>query len=452
MPFIYNYNTGEVTQVEAGSILPAGWGSSTSPPLVNSSLPVSSGNWATQNSHMYTGSDSDENTSTVVQAYQNYLNVQKLKVEENEMIKEKNKHYNIPIYRKWGVRKVEGEAVGLEIECEGKNLFTNPISYWAIHSDHSLRDVEGHPPCEYVLKQPLSVEATSKALNYLTGKLNETGSKLETSTRTSVHVHINCSHNTIQEVIKFICLYIIYEDILMQWCGETRVGNLFCLRVKDAQYFIELWEKALLSGEYKSIFHEEFRYMGCNVASIPKFGSVEFRGMRGTVDKEIIMAWVNILLKLKEKALTFESPRSIVEYFQKIGPRDFYEETFPYPVMFRNQSHLEFSMWEGLRLMRDIAYSVKWKEKLDIPEVEEIKSKSSKSDICMFHNTGSVDTTFYDETYGTGGYSTGPGSSVWIAVRPSSAPSHKFIYVKDFYGEISWRSYLNNERQQYDLP
>src|ERR1700734_1604427 len=84
--------------------------------------------------------------------------------------KKKDKLYNQVIFEAFksysqnqgGMEKQEGE-VGLEIECEGMNLFDAPISYWQTHIDPSLRAVDGHQPIEYVLRKPLLRQDIPKA-------------------------------------------------------------------------------------------------------------------------------------------------------------------------------------------------------------------------------------------------------------------------------------------------
>lgn len=284
-----------------------------------------------------------------------------------------NKHYNKKISTWLPASRLTDGEIGLEIECEGTNLFNAPISYWTCHQDHSLRAAQdGSPPIEYVLKKPLNRKELDKALLYLSTKLKQTGSTIDDSTRTSVHVHLNCQKYTVQEVYKIICMYIIYEELLTEWCGKDRVGNLFCLRSKDAEYFLNCLEQAVISGKYNQILQDEYRYSACNTASLKKFGSLEFRTMRGTVDVQVIRTWVDILVGLKDKALSFDNPRSIVELFQRIGPLAFYEQTFPIRSMFVNHQNLSGSMWDGLRLMRDVAYAVKWEPKINEPEEEKL--------------------------------------------------------------------------------
>lgn len=277
-------------------------------------------------------------------------------------------------------KETPGE-IGLEIECEGTHLFDAPISYWQTHQDGSLRAIQGHPPIEYVLRQPLSRVDVTKALTYLNKKLHEAGSKVADSTRTSVHVHFNCQTLTIKEIYQFWCVYAIFEEMLIDFSGDDRKGNLFCLSGKQAEYNVNLLEDAVRTENFNELFNENLRYTSCNFASLSKFGSLEFRSLRGTVNQDLIQTWIDILCLIKDKALAYDNPRKIVKHFLDIGPEAYISSVFgsrPSLVkIFRDRPDRHQLMWDGMRMMRDVAYAIRWekfdpgKEKKD-PEEEKV--------------------------------------------------------------------------------
>lgn len=256
--------------------------------------------------------------------------------------------------------------VGLEIECEGTNLFRAPFSYWSCHEDGSLRTIKGHPACEYVLKAPLGIKELHDALSYLNVKLKESGSEVIQSQRTSVHVHVNCQKMLVRDLYNYLCLYLIFEEVLVEWSGPDRAGNLFCLRGKDSDFYVNMLESVLKNKSFKQ-WRDEYRYSACNVASIPKFGSLEFRSMKGTVDIDTIMTWVGILLHLKEMSRKYKSPVEIVEDFVAIGPLPFFKKIFKddQRKVLEGIPGLSGKLWDGLRMMRDVAYSCEWKPPAD---------------------------------------------------------------------------------------
>lgn len=295
------------------------------------------------------------------------LGSQKLKPAPKPKSKKGQKIYNLPLleafpYQLRG-KEQEGE-IGLEIECEGESLFDAPIQYWNTHQDGSLRPVNGHPPIEYTLRKPLDRGEVQKALRYLSGKLKLSGSKVVDSTRTSVHVHFNCQRLTIKEVYQFWCLYAVFEEMLIEFSGDDRKGNLFCLSGKQAEYNVHLLEQSIKTEDFNELFNDNLRYTSCNFASLGKFGSLEFRSLRGTTDIGVISLWLDLLYTLKDKALTYKDPQEIVKEFLEVGPEAFLYRVFGHRQdmldIFREKSDRVQSMWDGLRMMRDVAYAVKW--------------------------------------------------------------------------------------------
>jgi hypothetical protein len=295
-----------------------------------------------------------------------------------------NKIYNLPFFKAFphkspGITKYDGE-IGLEIECEGTHLFDTPIQYWRTHQDGSLRTVKDHPPIEYVLRKPLSREEVSKALVYLNEKLKEAGSSVVESTRTSVHVHLNCQKLTIKQIYQIWCLYAIFEEMLIDFSGSDRKGNLFCLSGKQAEYNVKLLEQAIQQENFNELFSDNLRYTSCNFASLGKFGSLEFRSMRGTVETNLIQFWIDLLMMIKDKALLYDNPREIVQSFLDLGPENFLLGVFndrpDILQVFLNRSDRQQCMWDGMRMMRDVAFAIRW-DKFN-PELEKKAEKTKK--------------------------------------------------------------------------
>lgn len=263
--------------------------------------------------------------------------------------------------------------IGLEIEMEGENLFRNPIKYWKMDVDGSLRDVNGHPPAEYVLKKPLNHEDTKEALKYLEYQLKVSNANIVISHRCSIHVHLNVQQWTLRKVYCLILLYIIFEDILVQWSGPTRVGNCFCLRVKDSDYIVEMLQHNLKNESFL-LWNENMRYGAINVNSIMKFGSLEFRSLRGTNDFKVINQWIVLLLRLREMSMLYDNPIEILTDFLEKGPTKFYDKiwgSMPYKGILGYQPNIQTSLWEGFRIARDIGHSIEWKPYINKKKVEE---------------------------------------------------------------------------------
>jgi hypothetical protein len=265
--------------------------------------------------------------------------------------------------------------LGVEIECEGENLPRNIISHWAVHNDHSLRKYKGHEPAEYSLRNPIAREDLSKALKYLSSKFISNKSVVVPSQRCSVHVHVNCQQYTMKQTLTFLCLYMVVEDLLVEWCGGERVGNLFCLRARDADHFVRTLEIMIREDSWNGVGSDDLRYTSCNVAALSKFGSLEFRAMRGTTDKDLIELWVDLILSIRTAADKLDSPQDIMKVWDKQGIDGTLAFIFPEHFgMFKDHPKLREYMWHGIRTIRDLVHATKWANPLP-PDTKKPKSK-----------------------------------------------------------------------------
>jgi hypothetical protein len=262
----------------------------------------------------------------------------------------------------WGMGKKAGE-VGIEIEVEGRLLPRAIPKYWKAIEDGSLRGESA----EYVLSQPIKRDKVPEALDVLSQTLNEARAVVNESYRTSVHIHVNHQDITFRQIINEICLYVIFEDMLVEMCGKDRIGNLFCLRVKDAEFIIDTLRNAIQRGDYTGLGdNQALKYGAINIAALRNYGSLEYRAFRGTVDPKLINDWVETLLKIKDAALRFDDPQQIVRQFSHLGAQRFVEDVFGAKAQyFLEQPNLEERLFAGVRDVQEIAYAVPtWELKL----------------------------------------------------------------------------------------
>ena len=128
----------------------------------------------------------------------------------------------------------------------------------------------------------------------------------------------------------------------MNFCGEERKGNRFCLRLEDAEGAMDFLNHIFSSGErsLKEIGQDQVRYAAINIEALRKYGSLEFRAMQGTVDVERITTWCTALYNIREFAMSQESPAAIFNMFAKLEAQAFSEKVlkevtpvFVYPEM-----------------------------------------------------------------------------------------------------------------------
>ena len=139
------------------------------------------------------------------------------------------------------------------------------------------------------------------------------------------------------------------ENLLFTYCGDDRVGNLFCLRLPDAEGLLE-HVFADLDGPYPFqtlLGNDDLRYAGLNINAIRKFGSLEFRGMRGVYDLETLDAWATACYNLVHGAGRYAHPEHLMDEFYKSDKKEFLVQIF------------------GPTFTDEITKSVEWKDLLD---------------------------------------------------------------------------------------
>lgn len=280
--------------------------------------------------------------------------------------------------------KLELGEIGIEIELEGSKFPTKLEKYWQAKSDGSLRGVS----IEYVLTKPLSRRDYARALKYLTNAQKERGTTLKNTGNAGVHIHINVQELNMVQVYNFICLYLIYEDMLMSFCGESREGNFFCLRSKDAEYLLKVLIESAKEEHWGNFRGGNLRYASINVGALSKFGSLEFRGMRSPTDNDTIILWVETLLKLKDAAKRYKTPKHVIEAFSIEGQEYFTKKIFGIfsKKIFKDYNWGE-QLIEGMWRAQDVAYCTDWETLL---KKKTGKSVKKKIDINYWENTGVV--------------------------------------------------------------
>lgn len=226
------------------------------------------------------------------------------------------------LFQLLGLVETKGD-VGLEIEVEGNGLVEVRDAIWRSEPDGSLR---GHYPetaCEYILKKPIPIDKVEAAVRGLNKHLAE--SKPNFSFRTSVHVHVNVQKLDIDQIMNMIYTYLLIEEPLINFCGKVRKGNQFALRLVDAEGLIGGLANMFTNGRI-AWEGDHYRYASLNIEALTKYGSLEFRGMRGTLDNEVITAWTNTLINIREYAVGMASPMDVYEDYVKLGPRGFFDK------------------------------------------------------------------------------------------------------------------------------
>ena len=259
-------------------------------------------------------------------------------------------------------RLVKGE-VGLEIECEGNSFRKDDLHKpWTYHKDGSLR---GKDNAEYVFATPQMFRDVPRYVDSLWSMFKKDGTILDDSNRTSVHVHLNVQEFYLNRLASLMALWIILEEPLAEWCGDHRVGNLFCLRAKDAPAVVNTIAR-FIASDMGAALSDSLHYSGMNPQAIVKLGSLEFRTLRGATEPGVIKQWVSILERLYHLSADYPDPRELCEVFSHTGPIEFFERLLgPSAGLVRDgitmgNDQLREAMYDGVRLAQDLCYCRDW--------------------------------------------------------------------------------------------
>jgi hypothetical protein len=258
--------------------------------------------------------------------------------------------------------------IGIEIEVEGAHLPHVGLPMpWIAHTDGSLRipKVPGGNAYEYVLQAPIPFGKVDKAVTDLYTFIAANKGKILESNRTSVHVHLNVQKFHFARLTAFMAIYFTLEELLTEWCGDHRVGNLFCLRAKDAPAIVSQIRKFIKTdGEVE--IRDHHHYAALNANALHKFGSLEIRTLRGVADAQIIVDWVAMLRRIYDVSKEFPDPREVCGRFSGDGPLAFLDSILgeqaailkkgvPY-----NEARVRDSLYDGIRMAQDLCYCRDW--------------------------------------------------------------------------------------------
>lgn len=188
-------------------------------------------------------------------------------------------------------------AVALELEHEISSGSLSHIPGWVLESDGSL----GRSGVEFISRSPVTKKNLDKHINVWYNKVSELGVRLSESTNTSTHVHVNCQHLRVHQLISVLAVAYMVEPLLFSLCRSDRLGNNFCVAGFSDHRQIHDVCSLLRNGYVPSASFDE-RYAALNLAALRKFGSLEFRQMHGLSDPSEIKGWVNLLYWLTVNA------------------------------------------------------------------------------------------------------------------------------------------------------
>ena len=153
------------------------------------------------------------------------------------------------------------------------------------------------------------------------------------------------------------------EDLLIRWRAVYRAGNLSCLRTKAVEYVLLALVDAIEHKNMQSLASENIRYASMNFNSLFKYGSLEFRAMRGTRDLDAIYKWVEILSELRDNFSKFKDPAEVVMSMSGEGEDLFLRKLLPNNYqLFTDHPNYALDIRRAARRVQMMAFSTDWDE------------------------------------------------------------------------------------------
>ena len=278
------------------------------------------------------------------------------------------------------------EAIGIELEIEGRNLpnerdINIGKKFWTTHRDGSLRGEN----FEYILDKPIKAEEISEAIARVYSAFAKRASALTLSNRCSTHVHYNIGGTKINEVTCMIVLWTTFEKALVDYCGDLRKTNHFCLSSFDSPDVVEGWATALDTG-YFTFPEEQYKYASLNLATIRKFGSLEVRTMRASEAPQEIIDWTKFIYALFEYAKRIEDPVNIAGMVSADGPlsmfQDIYNLSGASPAFYRevvkDVDTFVFDCLQSFRNAQRLCFDFDWAKMLPLTKEKYIENPFAK--------------------------------------------------------------------------
>jgi hypothetical protein len=244
------------------------------------------------------------------------------------------------------------QLIGLELEWE--NCLHVPsreeLIHWMYEQDGSLRAHKGKigSPLEFKLKTPFAGRNLTLAIKEMRKHLLTM--KVSTTDRTSLHVHVDMSHATIDKLRAILTQYAIFESVLFAYCGNPE--KFYCAEWATKQQYFPLAHLASWRILWPAL-DQNFKYSGLNISPLRKKRSIEFRMHPGCDDMNKVEAWIRIIMRLiKNTDLIPDdtaklSAMGLTLYAQKV-----FEEEFKYLDI----PHLDELILKGVRLAQDMMF------------------------------------------------------------------------------------------------
>lgn len=159
--------------------------------------------------------------------------------------------------------------------------------------------------------------------------------KWKPSNRAGLHVHVDVQDLTIPRYMNLLKAYALIEPCFFNASGNERSGSIYC----------KSWFQHASNDVLRSVLEQmaqgigdnmPSRYLGLNINSTRKHGTIEFRHKNSTVDPEEILDWVNVIGRWYNYAMSVNLTPDMVQsmtpdnaVMQVFGDTQLMDPTFP---------------------------------------------------------------------------------------------------------------------------
>lgn len=269
-------------------------------------------------------------------------------------------------------------TIGLELEIEGNRLpstgYLEKIvgsktrAGWNATTDGSLRG----EALEYVLTRPCDVSELPTLVDGLWDVFKARDTTINNSNRCSTHVHINMGGKKVNEATSVLALWATFEEALINWCGEERKTNHFCLGTKDAQSTVAAWQTLLKTGSRPT--DRGLKYSALNILPLWNYGSFEFRCGAAAEEPKKVIQWAQFLHHFVEYACTtYNNPQDLAYALSEQGGETILKEicakagleSFADEVI-KGVDNFDRTCMEGFRHVQHLCMGHPWQEWIEI--------------------------------------------------------------------------------------
>lgn len=212
------------------------------------------------------------------------------------------------LYEATGLSFKDG-IVGIELEVEANRPFGDaPPTGWVAKPDGSLR---GNYNMEFVSNGPISANKLDDRITKLCSFIKP--SDPQHSSRTSLHVHVNCLDMETTDVWSGLLFALLVEPSLMGYVDPCRRANKFCSPF-GYSYAMNLSQAA----KYRAFSFDENRIKYTAIAphNLSTLGTIEFRLHQGTNDPAKISYWSRLCNSIVNTPIgKWKNPEEMFEHF-----------------------------------------------------------------------------------------------------------------------------------------